>query len=212
MNIKVVPTACDLESQGRLMLWRMALNECQHLLELAARAEEEMKSSAATEKEERYKQAFSEFAKTQPDYVSDQIKGMHFDAFKKMQKREFGAFTDCSAVKDYCRMLAIVFFCQILNDGHRAPGSAAENDKAFRNGALEEIKRKLCASLDEKRFDNLCVSLKTARDEMIGHADGNGFGIEHSAQWRRAKVFSSALQGIDFEYWQSLCNLCGWRF
>lgn len=197
----------DQESQGRLMLWRMAIIQCQKLLELARRAEKEMFSPEVDEKEKRYRQAAREYAEAQPDYISGEW-NRHFDAFKKQQQREFGAYIDCGDVKNYCRMLAIVFFCQIFNKGHSASGAVAANNDDFRKNYLNSVIDKVFNSQDEKqRFDDLCKLLRNARNEMIGHADGEKFEIKHPTATlpvRSANDFRIALEGIDFSYWQSI--------
>lgn len=47
------------------------------------------------------------------------------------------------------------------------------------------------------RFRDVCL---TARDQMIGHADGAAFQIEHGTPVSKMKMISAAVEGIDFLY------------
>lgn len=194
-----------LETRGRLWLWSGALEECKRLLELAVRAEAEMKSTTAQEKEQRFTNALHEFSCAQPDYTPEMQKLSHLVAFKKIQQREFGAETDCFSITNYFRMLAIVFSCQIFNIGYGVERKAAQNTKAFVNFHLGNILRTVFTTPeDREQFDRLCSQLIAARNEMIGHADARAFSIVHGHPISTMRMSIDAIQDIDFQYLASI--------
>jgi hypothetical protein len=200
-------TNIQLENHGRFLLWYSALNECEHLLKLAKRAETEMHTQEALDKEDRYVRDLNIFASKQSDYTPGTMKHSHVVAFSKIQQKEFPAFTDCTCINDSLLMLAVVFFCQIFNIGHKSEGKAACNSKTFRNQHFSNILNKTFSNADDRdRFESFSAQLISARNEMIGHADGNAFNIFHGTPVTSMKHYTAAIKEIDVEYWTSILS------
>jgi hypothetical protein len=197
-----------LEIRGRLWLWSSALDECANMLKTAQRAEIEMSSQDAIAKEERYVIALNEFSRDQPDYESGVSKLAHLSEFQKIQSKEFPSFTDCSCIKDYCRMLAIVFFCQIFKQGKPVSGVVANNNGPFREIHLKKLRDDLFQTEHNKKvFDEFCDQCESARDKMIGHADGYAFDIKHGTSISTMNNFRVAIKEINFMYMTDIVSL-----
>lgn len=198
-------TEDKLEIKGRLLLWHTALLECEQLFKMIKRAELEINTKEALEKEHRHTIALQNFASTQPDYRPGTMKNEHAVAFSKIQPKEFGAYTDCYYIKESLLMLAVVFFCQIFNSGYKSKGKAAANNKEFVSKHINHILIDIFPLPEElDRFELLKKQLVTARDRMIGHADGDAFNIVHGTPITSMKSYSAGLKEIDVEYWISV--------
>lgn len=193
-----------LEMKGRLWLWADAVNECSRLLKLATKAEVSMHSDAVKARLHQSNEAFQNWVKLQPDYEPGRMLQSHLVEFDKMEQQDFGTFVDCANAKDYFRMLAVVFFCQILNNGGRSEGTAAGNTKAFRNIHFEKILCKIFKTVSERsQFEILREQLLTARDKMLGHADGSAFSIVHGEAVSSLKMYHTAIEAVDFAHFAS---------
>jgi hypothetical protein len=108
---------------------------------------------------------------------------------------------DCREACDNARLLAIVYFCQVLNRGDADPGKVAAGDGPFRKEWWPRIVQAAFGSQPD-RFNALVDQQRTARDKMIGHADAAAFNfrLEPSLSFW---MFRHALHGIDFAYWES---------
>lgn len=198
-------TNLQLENHGRFLLWHSALNECEHLLKLTKRAEIEMHSQDAIDKEDRYEIALNHYASKQSDYTPGTMKSSHAVAFSKIQQKEFLAYTDCYCIKDALLMLAVVFFCQLFNIGYKSEGKAATNNKKFRDQHFTNILMIAFPRTDERNsFERFAEQLISARNGMIGHADGNAFNISHGTPITTMKGYTAAIEDIDVVYWASI--------
>lgn len=193
-----------LEIKGRLWLWSSAISECQTLLELADRANIAMKDERLEARLLKYTEGLNEFARIQPDHEEGIQKHSHSIAYRATHSEEFPTFQDCLHTKNYSMMLAIVFFCQLFNQGFAQTGIAAANNKQFIDAHLGKILDKVFVTSTERMtFDQFCDQLKNARNTMIGHADANAFEIVHGDQLSTMKHYTKAIKGLDIEYWRS---------
>lgn len=190
-----------LEMRGRLWLWSSALNECELILMILRRNAAEIDSGRPSEKEQRFSAAFQEYLNSKPNYVPGKLKHSDLVEFTELHPKEYPAFTDCISIQNYLRMLAVVLFCQMLNRGNYDPGRASGNTKHFVETHIEQIRNSVFSSDSAKEeFRRFCGACLTARDQMIGHADGAAFQIEHGTPVSKMKMVSASIERIDFSY------------
>ncbi len=193
------------EVRGRLWLWESAISECQGILRLLSRNQMEFDTGRPRKRETALDAKFQEFAKQQPDYTPGKIKYSHHKMFFDTNPKEFPCFTDCISITKYGHMLVVVLFCQILNKGNFDEGTVAGNTKHFISTHLNEIVDRLFASKEEKKkfknFQNQCLN---ARDQMLGHADGKAFNLNHGEAVSSMKMISSCTDDIDFDYFSNI--------
>lgn len=177
----------DPERTGRLYLWANALSECHSLLRLAKRAERSVKRHVE-------------------DAAERKAKGLSPD-LGNFGTPEFGGYVDLFCTMQSCRMLAVVVFCQLLNEGYSDPGKASRNSEAFRETPWDECCKDVFQTLVERaKFDALVVQLRDRRNGMIAHADAKLFEINHGQPMSSLKMISTAIEGIDFDYWESVID------
>ncbi len=190
-----------LEMRGRLWLWSSALDECELILMILRRNAAEIDSGRPSEKDQRFSAAFQEYLKSKPNYVPGKLSPSDLVEFSELYYRGYPALTDCNLMQNYLRMLAVVLFCQMLNMGKHDPGRASGNTKNFVTTNIEQILNTVFSSNSELeefyRFRDACL---TARNEMIGHADGAAFQIDHGTPVSKMKMISASVEGIDFSY------------
>jgi hypothetical protein len=190
-----------LEIRGRLWLWASAIGECKAILNLLRRNEAELESGRPDERENESSTAFQEYARNQPDYTPGTQKLSHHMTFSEILPKAYPAFTDCYQIRNYGHMLAVVLFCQTLNKGNRHEGIVAGNTKHFISTHLDEILKSLFQTETEiEEFYQLQDVCLTARDQMIGHADGAAFQMEHGYPVSRMKLIHTAVEPVNFEY------------
>ncbi|MBU6995865.1 hypothetical protein [Ferrovum myxofaciens] len=190
-----------LEIRGRLWLWASAISECKTILNLLRKNEAELTSGRPAERDNDNSEAFQAFAKNQPDYTPGMQKLSHHIAFLEISPSAYPASSDCFHIRNYGQMLAVVLFCQTLNKGNRHDGTVAGNTKIFISTHLDEIVRSLFQTEAEReefyRLRDVCL---VARDQMIGHADGAAFQLEHGYPVSRMNSLHTAVTLVDFEY------------
>lgn len=194
----------DLELRGRLWLWHSAVDQTNRLLHLAKRTEIGIQQENIIAELETYCAELQNFNKNQPDYEAGVQKHSHQLLFDQTYHRPYPTWEECSSAKDAFIELAIIYFYQILNPGHEDPGTAAGNTKEFVDTHLKPIISKFFPSENEQeKFFNLCNDIKTARNQMLGHADGKAFEIKHGYPASRIKMYTNAWKDIDIDYWHS---------
>jgi hypothetical protein len=193
--------------KGRLLLWQHALGKCQSILNLMERNKVELESDRLVKREEEHDQALREFAASHPDYIPGKRNAAHTQTLSEFERQIYPSLSDCIRIDSVCRMLVIVLFCQIFRGGNAERGKVADNKKA-RESHLEPILLQIFNEPSErKRFDELLKICLTARDKMIGHADGKKFNIEHqnigSVQISSLATFDSMTDKIDYSFMRS---------
>ena len=190
-----------LEIRGRLYLWETAISECQNILKLVSRNQMELNTGRPLEREKALDPQFQEFAKQQPDYTPGTIQYSHLEMFYSANPKEFPCFVDCVSITKYLHMLVVVIFCQILNKGNFQEGTVAGNTKHFIATHLNGIVDRLFTKEEEKeKFQNFQDQCLSARDQMIGHADGKAFELIHGKPVSSMKLISTCIDNIDFNY------------
>lgn len=195
------PSNEKLEIRGRLWLWSAALDECSAILKISQRNESEMQSERPSQKEKTFSDAFQQWRESQPGYTSGSLMLSEHLEFSRLHQKEYPAFTDCSQIRNYTHMLAVVLFCQMLKPGNYQEGSVANNTKHFVQTHLEEILNVVFPAAPEReRFELFKDACLVARDKMIGHADGPAFDVQHGTPVSKMKMIVTAVEGIDFMY------------
>jgi len=193
------------EIRGRLYLWHQAISECISIFQLINRNEEEQKSGRPIERSQYFSEALHEFSKQQPDYQPERQLLSHFVTFQKIQNEEYPSSIDCLKIDDYCKMLVIVFFCQLFNPGNCDKGKVAKNTKNFVQTHLDQILSTIFATDEEKeKFSQFSETCLKARDKMIGHADGSAFNVRHGHPVTSMNLVHVALLDINFTYMESV--------
>ncbi len=190
-----------LEVKGRLWLWESAVSECKSILKLVTRNKMEIDTGRPLQRETVLDEKFQEFAKAQIDYTPGNMKFSHHQEFYALNQKEFPCFTDCTSITRYGHMLVVVLFCQILNKGNFDEGKVAGNTKHFIATHLNQLTGRLFSTKEDKeKFRKLQNQCLKARDQMLGHADGQAFNLEHGEAVSSMKMISSCIDDIDFEY------------
>lgn len=197
----MTPQPEKLEILGRLWLWSSALDECELILIILRRNAAEIDSGRPSKKDQRFSAAFQEYLKSKPNHLPGKLKISDLGEFSELHPKEYPAYTDCIPIQNYLRILAVVLFCQVLNKGNYDPGRASKNTKNFVTIHIKQILNNVFSS-DSKleEFHRFCGACLTARDQMIGHADGAAFQIEHGIPFSKMKMISASVEGIDFSY------------
>ena len=193
-----------LEVRGRLWLWELAVSQTQQLLFLAKRSKIGAEQQHIRDELNAYTKSLQDFARGRPDYKEGNLKSSVKKEFDAQHPRAFPTLIECMTIHDACIELAIVYFSQILNIGHADTGSAAKSDKIFRDQHLNAIASMVFPDQpDNDRFFDFCKQILTARNKMIGHADGEAFDIQHGTPISKMKSFRQAWEHIDLTYWAS---------
>lgn len=191
-------------ARGRLFLWSHALEQCQVFLALAERADEELESGRATEKTMRDEPKRQAYIESLPDYVPGPRNLSHLAAAENAYPADFGNIRDCYRIRDACRMLAIVFFCQPFNVGNSGDG-VATNDRQFREQYFPPVlEAAFPAQSDRDSFVQLLDRLKVVRDKVIAHGDAQFFQYADNGSVSAMKMHEQSLQGIDFKRFAAL--------
>jgi len=192
------------EIVGRLWLWAQSISMTQQLLGLAFRANIGKNQDTQINERDNYIKNLNEFVKNQPDYKPDTIFSTQQIMFDNIYYRPYPTWNECISMHDACVELAIVYFCQILNDGYHSDNSSASNSRAFRDFHFPPILKRTFKNEDEfNKFEILKKQLTTARDKMIGHADGDSYSIQHGNPVSTIKGSVSLWREIDFGFWSS---------
>jgi len=190
---------------GRLMLWYHAVLEAERLLDWAQKCEIKSGDESLAVLEQEYWKNFDSFRKTQDDYEEGVNKLSHMLDYQKQKEIHFPRDVEFSFISKYLTMLAVVIFCQILNDGSADKGKAASNDKAFRAKYRRSLTDRVFNARDEKKkFNKLCASLLDARNKMIGHADASMFKMSHQPHVSGTRHLWECLDHIDLVYWREI--------
>jgi hypothetical protein len=190
--------------KGRLLLWQHALGKCQSILNLMERNKVELESDRLVKREEEHDQALREFAASHPDYIPGKRNAAHTQTLSEFERQVYPSLNDCIQINSVCRMLVVVFFCQIFNRGDAEEGKVAANERTWKTH-LEPILAQVFTEPDKReRFNELRKICLKARNEMIGHADGKAFNIEHqnigSVQVSSLAMFDTMTDNIDYDF------------
>jgi hypothetical protein len=116
----------------------------------------------------------------------------------------FGSWEDLHAAHERYTALAVVFFSQIFNPGNRAEDVAAGNrDNAVKNEREAIVSACFSTVTDRAAFDALLTTILKARDQVIAHADGASFDINHSEYAVASDTHYECLSGIDIPAWRA---------
>ncbi len=100
--------------------------------------------------------------------------------------------------------LAIIYFCQILNNGNPDTSKVAGNTRKFRETHWRTIVEASLDSAETEQLIELIEQLKTVRDQMLGHADGKAFDIMHFGPTVAGSTHSSGWQHIDIGFFHKV--------
>ena len=142
--------------------------------------------------------------KKQPDYKPGTMLISQREKFNEIYPRQFPTWSECIHVNEACIELAIVYFCQIFNEGFGQENSASQNNKSFRNEHLTIVLSKVF--IDEEslnKFTKLRDIILTTRDKMIGHADADAYQISHGIPISTMKAPRQIWNEIDIDFWIS---------
>lgn len=184
---------------ARLHLWQTALRETRMLLALARRAWAAKDTAAVIDKENEYTQARNAYIRSRPDYAPGIQKLSHFLEFETANPRPLGDSLDYFGFYDACRMLAIIFFCQLFKSGYEDKSVVAGNSRLFVNEQLAKLLQRANFSDAELiDFELLRQRAETARDKMLAHAEGPEFDFQEMPTGFHFKMPIASLDGIDF--------------
>lgn len=152
------------------------------------------------------------------DYSNEEIKGRLFlwysaveqcckllDLYSKEPTVASGSYNadEIKLVRDSSIEMAIIYFCQIVNNGNNDSERVAINNREFRQRYWRPWVHFAIENSDESRFDETVELLKRARDQMLGHADGRAFEVEHVGPITMAKQYRQSWKDIDIEFWKN---------
>lgn len=132
------------------------------------------------------------------------------DLYSKEIKVVPGSYSEdeIKLARDSSVEMAIIYFCQIVNNGNSDSERVAINNREFRQRYWRPWVDFAIDNLDVSHFDETVELIKRARDQMLGHADGRAFEVEHVGAITMAKQFRQSWKDIDIEFWKnSMKNL-----
>lgn len=104
--------------------------------------------------------------------------------------------------------MAIIYFCQVVNNGNGHSKLVANNNRAFRQEHWQAWVNFSIVDADKRYFEETVGLIKHARDQMLGHADGRAFDVSHTGPLTMFKQYSQSWKDIDIEFWKaSMKNL-----
>ncbi len=106
-------------------------------------------------------------------------------------------------VRDSAIEMAIIYFCQIVNNGNSDSERVAINNREFRQRYWRPWVNFAIGNSDTSYFDETVELIKRARDQMLGHADGRAFEVEHVGPITMAKQHRQSWKDIDVEFWKN---------
>lgn len=111
-------------------------------------------------------------------------------------------------VRDSSVEMAVIYFCQIVSNGNSDSERVATNNRVFRQQYWRPWVKFAIDDSGTSRFDETVELIKRARDQMLGHADGRAFEVDHVGPITMAKQYSQSWKDIDIEFWRnSMKNL-----
>ncbi|MGR6862762.1 hypothetical protein ACU5EH_22460 [Aliivibrio salmonicida] len=192
------------EAKGRFFLWHAAICETQRLISLAIKCENASKSPQLRDVLAQRMERYHAFRKQQPDYQEGIQFHSHLVEFGRLNPEPFPSITDCFQLKDSNTMLAVVMYCQIYMSGYLDEGTAASNNKPFREEHLEPILVEVFPSTEDREiYEAFVEKIVSARNKMLGHADAEAFEVKHGTPVSSHKLHVTAIKDIDLHYWQS---------
>lgn len=195
-----------IEAQGRLMLWREAIVFSSTCLSLGIRARKATEQDNILSEHKKYLEDREASWRQHPDYDGSLGSGKHMRIFDAQYTRPFPTWLECRHIYEACVSMAVISFCQVLSSGYPDPGKVSVNNKAFREEHWTKILDSAFSEAEEKnRFLIFCDRLKSIRDEMLGHADGNAYEVEHGhgIDVTRHKTITYDIYDLDLKYWTS---------
>lgn len=99
--------------------------------------------------------------------------------------------------------MAIIYFCQVVNNGNGHPERVATNNLLFRQEHWQAWVNYAIEDADIKYFEETVDLIKRARDQMLGHADGRAFDVSHAGPITMFKQHSLSWKDIDIEFWKT---------
>ena len=132
-------------------------------------------------------------------------------AYTDFQEKQHEARKDLFPTEEECDLifnssieLAIVYFCQILNQGEKKSDTAAANELSFRDEHLKNIIIKIFKTKDEyQKFNCLKSKILKARNKMITHADASSYNIIHGSTSSSLKL-PQPWHEIDLNFFASI--------
>ena len=106
-------------------------------------------------------------------------------------------------VRDSSVEMAIIYFCQIVNKGNSDSERVATNSREFRQQYWRPWVNFAIDDSELSQFDETVELIKQARDQMLGHADGRAFEVEHVGPMTMVKQYRQAWKDIDIEFWKN---------
>jgi hypothetical protein len=185
---------------ARIYLWETAICEARLLLDLASRAWAAKDMPEVQARDAEYMQRMHEAIQSRPDYEPGVQKLSHFREFELANPRPPGDAIDFHGFYDACRMLAVIFACQIFKSGYEERDVIAGNSRHFIEKHLGRLQDEAgFTEVDRIMFGDLRKRLETARDAMLAHADGQAFEFREIPAGFHFKHPVSCLDGIDFD-------------
>ena len=199
----MVPTKEEtLEIRGRIWLWASALEQCKRMLRLRARAQAALAPLAS---QEDWPYGSERHVDNKPNLSVHEPIQLHQSKRSQHTHQTFPSVGDWQDIKDASEMSLVTLFCQVFHAGNKSAGAVAKNSKQFVDTHLANVLAKIFATEEEIQlfyeFRNNCL---TVRDQMIGHADGGAYDVRHHEVTTSMQSISSACDGIDFDYMNSV--------
>ena len=141
-----------------------------------------------------------EAIRSRPDYDPGIQKHSHFRDFELSNLRPLADTLDFLGFHDACRMLAVIFACQLFKSGHEDKDVVAGNSPNFVDRQIDKLQTLAdFTAADRHAFSDLRTRLTTARDKMLAHADGNAFDFKEIPAGLRFKLPITSIQELDFD-------------
>lgn len=184
---------------ARLYLWETAIREATSLLELANRAWAAKDTPEVQARDAEYMQRMHEAIRSRPDYEQGVQKLSHIQDFEAANPRPPGDSSDFLGFYDACRMLAVIFACQVFKSGYEEKDVIAGNSRQFIERDLARLQDQAgFTTADRFAFCDLRRRIEAARDAMLAHADGEAFRFREIPAGFQFKLPIASLEGIDF--------------
>ncbi|EGR1749469.1 hypothetical protein QX220_22250 [Vibrio vulnificus] len=98
--------------------------------------------------------------------------------------------------------LAIIYFCQIVNKGNSDSNKVANNDRNFRQRYWRTWLDFTFEKAELEHFNEMVKQIQFARDQMLGHADGRAFEVQHVGAMTVMKRHDQSWKEIDLVFWK----------
>ena len=113
----------------------------------------------------------------------------------------FPSADECKLIHHAGIELAIIYFCQITTSGYEDKPKVSGNNKKFREKHWNAIVSRAINPEETDQFNLLLGEIENARHQMLAHAQGTAFEVQHHGPITEFKQFKQSWSNIDLPYW-----------